>query len=418
MSRALRLVAIAFACAFVLHLLQTILLQVVPYDTTTYDVLVGALRVAFVVADLLLAGAFVELARRGPHHRPLALAIAVFAVANLVTSLVQPSLAEQAFAFALTIATLLLLPSIARAPRGLWLAVAAGVASVLGPVLRLASSGESAVALAWARWIVELVRLGALGALALGTRPPVDAAAPAAGPYRSAADGAPAATVALPEETRQKAAAGLSRYRTGYVGRIAATIVTTGLVFVLELARERDMPVLLLLAPIASLVATSFMFRGLLALRSYASASVACFFLLVGMCCDGVMLLYGVVMLVERSRSSAFRRISEGWALSWFLVAFTGAIALVLAVVAVARLGRALDAREVVVASRRVHAALLSSFGFSLAALCTVATEPRREGAALAAGLAIAAAGAAIATVVTHLLQLRGTLSALAKKSA
>jgi hypothetical protein len=99
-------------------------------------------------------------------------------------------------------------------------------------------------------------------------------------------------------------------------------------------------------------------------------------------------------------------------AFEWFLVAFDGAIALVVVAVMLVRVGRALDAPNVVISSRRVQALVVCTFVFGAAIFLLVAQSSRSP--STASGLAMTAAFgvAAIATLVAHLVLLRDAVHA------
>jgi hypothetical protein len=305
-------------------------------------------------------------------------------------------------------------------PRRVKILVGIGfVAIVAWPIVRFfPQQGSDQVVVAWVRWSVDVLRLGALAGLALVLRSPaIPSAAAERGPYRAAGEGAPAPAPSFSEDARARAASGLTMYAWGFVARTAASFASLLLLVVLEVFRARDVPFLALVGPIASFGTAIWMIVGLGRAGPLRPAGAARIVLGIGALLDALVIVFGATTLVSDVRpTQAWRHIGDALSLEWPLVAIDGAIALVLVTVALARAGRILDVRRVVVLARSVQSLVLAAGSFLVAAFFVLAfVERHRDNLALSTALFFGGVtlGSILAVAVVHVLLLRAAIRAV-----
>jgi hypothetical protein len=380
----------AFASLALLTVLQTVLLQIIPYDSPALGTVSTVLRVLTLVVDAALFVSFVAFARRARPHAGLfaiAAALTAYGIVGELAWLAAKVLGNGAFTLRATgaamgaaepvlslgaallfvLALSALSKDASKREEILLVAVAASVAfSLVFKAYRAVDHTAASLPMAWLSWAVDVARPAAIGFVALGRARALallastSAGVATAGPYRAAAEGAPKPepTELLDDATERRvreAARGLSAYRSVFLLRIVATVVT--LPFLLISASDSGPRVAALAAAVmtsTSLVTALLMARGL---RRFASlprasharpASVAALVavLLVAVA-DVATLLYGAYTFTSPSHRM-LRRFADAGALETLLAILLLGVAMIFLASAVRRAAETIDAGELV----------------------------------------------------------------------
>jgi hypothetical protein len=316
--------------------------------------------------------------------------------------------------------------------------VAISAALSLGfKLVRLLDSGARSLPAAWTSWLVEVTRPALVALLALSllramARTPAADARPE-GPYRAAGEGAPAATRkevldAAGIASLGSVARGLGSYRTTFLVRMGASVVTTFLVFLVGITVHTDSGMLLMAAmPFAS-VATAVLLalalfkllalpRGVRARGVTIGAIIA---LALASLIDAGTLLVAFSALYGPSSYRAKREFMESMVIAWPLVAMAGGVSLLFVASALRRLGERLGDDRVVGRARWVQGLAIGAGAAQLGALLAamVMNGSRHDsssaaGGVVVLGLVLAALGATIAVVIQHVRLLGAARSAV-----
>jgi hypothetical protein len=454
-SRATRLVVAAFSTNVALLILQTIVFQVLPWDSSAFGAVSVAFRIGFLASDALVLSAFLPLGRARPDLAGLVgpgAALAAFPVAagavGLLAKIVGSdaaalrsmenvaSAAEPTMSLAVALLMVLVLGAIESRRRTAFTAVvvASAVMSLAFRGEHLVDEGARSLVTAWTLWFGEVSRNAALAGFALlagrsfSSSAMTQARSP--NPYRAAgereAHEIPPAPAPDAETARsmQSAADGLTIHAPVFVARIFVTLGAS--VLTILFAGGRDQALVLFLVPMASLVSAALLVFGIVKLaalpraagaRSGAIGALVSLGLIV--VADGGTLLYGLIMLASSSyRSARFARYLEPLVLvDWVSAAlFLGASMLCLAS-ALRGVAERLDAPSLVSRARWGQGMIVATGAVQLGFLFAMAAYegarwhyPRSAAGGFVVGaLGLTAFVSTIAVVVLHpLLVARG----------
>jgi hypothetical protein len=387
----MRLAGVAFASLALLTVLQTVLLQIIPYDSPALGIVSAVLRVLSLVVDAALLVAFVAFARRARPHAGLFATGAALTACGVVgelawlasnvlvggASTLRATGAAMAAAepvLSLGAALLFVLGLGAQSKDAskreeiLLVAVVVSIAfSLVFKVYREVDHTAASLSMAWMSWALDVARPAAIAfvalrrARALALLASTTASVATAGPYRAAGDGAPKPipTEHLDEATERRireAARGLSAYRSVLLLRITATVVT--LPFLLVSAADSGPRVAALAAAVmssTSLLTALLMARGLQRFASLPRAShartpaiAALVAVTLVAVADVATLLYGAYAFTSPSHRAIRRFADAGAAESLLAIMLLGVGALFLAS-AVRRVGETIGAEDLVV---------------------------------------------------------------------
>lgn len=446
----LRLVVAAFAANAALLVLQTLVFQLLPWDSSASRTLSVVFRVAFSVADVAALAAFVSLHRAEPLLRgfvSIAAVLAAFTVVSDLAGLGARALGSDAVAlraveqtmgaaepFASLGASVLLvlaLRAVESRPRGAFTAVVVvSVVMSLGfRLVRVVDSGARSLPAAWISWLGEIARPVAIAALAFGIMRGLATAGAAArdavSPYRAQGEGptAPPVLGVSSAETASSLSAGakaLSLYRLAFAARIGSTIIGAMVLAGGSAMRGGGEAAVLVisLAPLMSLatgilIAVSLVM--LLALPRTSGARGATIGALCAICsttlADAGALLFALATLFDGSPHRAYRESTELFLLEWPFVAFFAGVSLLLVATAIGRTAEKLDAPLLTARARWIQglaiACGVAQIGFVLAMIAYESTRwdyPRPlAGGVVCFVLAIAALASMIAVVALQL---------------
>ncbi|MBS2018225.1 MAG: hypothetical protein JST00_35470 [Deltaproteobacteria bacterium] len=453
--RAIGLVAIAYAAITALVVLQTAVLRAIPYDSSSFGVLVTSFRIAFFAADLVLFTACIALAKRHAPAKPFASAAVATSAISVLAGVVGLSArsfgahrAFDSFAVAagaaeswIAVGTSVLVLLSLRAALGassreevptpravLGATVAFFVAAALWAALsvaRMTSRELHSVTFAWLVWGVEIAKVGALascGVFALRAQPTKAAKDDAAtAPYRGresareggASEEADAESVALrpPDpatlEPLQRALGGVNLYRIGFWSRLAVAVVLT----VVSVIAASGLWLVLVLVPAGGAATALVMLLGLRrqmvlpSLRSGRRLALAMAPLGLAGLVDGLTALAilgaGVSMSGWRAQDTA----TWLWAMAYPTSALLAWLSIALLAGATAHAGRTLGRDVLVRRAQSVQALAVVVVTLAPAILVAAGSASRGDGAVFVAlGLSLVLIVATIAFFVVQLL--------------
>lgn len=456
---------VAFAASALLLVLQTVVFQLLPWDSSASAKVAVALRVGFVLADVTVLVSLVTLARAEPRSRgflAVGALLAAFAVLSGLLGLAASALgsdarilhalgratsgAEPVVSIATTLLATLALGALAHAhgsrataqANHMTIAVVVSVALSLGfKVVRLVGSGPRSLPTAWASWGIEVARPALVALLALSVARAIGRAAEVVavpvGPYRAAGEGAPSAPTKEPLDAATVAslgrvADGLSTYRSAFLIRGGAAVATTLLGLVAATMRHNDSGAILMSAiPLASLATAVLLARGLfklLALPRGVRARGVTFGAIVALglaaLVDAATLLAALAALFSASSYRAARDMSEAVMVGWPVVALAGGASLLFVASALRRVGEKLGDDRVVARARWVQGLAIGAGAAQIGALYAgLSLSAARydsssdAGGLVVAALALASLGAMVAVVVLHVLLVSAARSAV-----
>jgi hypothetical protein len=452
-----RVVLAAFAATALLIVLQTLIFQLLPWDSRASAAVSLGLRVGFLLADVAVVVSLVMLARAEPTARGLpaiGAALAAFAVVSDLAGLAAKLFGSEARALrevtlattgaepiasmgAALLATLALgaladphgWKAMARV-RGVTIAVVPSVVlSLVFRFSRLALTTPRSVPAAWASWLVEVFRPVLIALLALSLLRALARAAKVdvrpEGPYRAAAEGASPAVAREPLDAAfiaslRTVARGLSSYRVIFMARIGAGVVTTLVMLAVStMVRSGGPAVALTLLPLASMltgVLLALSLRKLLALpRGVGARGVAIGALLaivVAVLLDTGALVLSVSAIASASWYRARRDVIDCVFATWPVVALAGGVSILFVASATRRLGDRLQDARVVGRARWVQGIAIAAGATQIGTvLATLSASSATYGSTLSPAaflvlglLVITALGTTVAAVVLHML--------------
>lgn len=451
----LGILTVAFAASALLVVLQTVVFQLLPYDSPLTGTVAVALRAGFLAADLAaLVGLLALRPRLGPAHAlglmgaalalggviSGAIGLAVSAMgssAATLASLGRPlSSAEPMWSLGVTLLASLAIASIARLParpqvRRLVAAIGVLVALAIAfRIGRLAVPGPRSLGMAWTSWSLEVVRPALVGWLAFltarGAGKQAAAQAEPEGPYRVAGQGAPAVAPAASGPAAAaafgKAARALGFYQTIFAIRLAAGIFLPIAMLmasaILRGSAFAPLAVLLLVGIGVSGLGTISAFR-LLALPRAAEARGlvigAALAMGLAMLVDALIGLYGIYSLFAGGRYARDQSVASALSVGWPICVLLGGVALGLVASALARVGELLAGERLVARARWTQALAIFSGALQTGSVLAVlgATSGRSAssstpGSILLFGMVLLTAGVSLATLIVHLITIGG----------
>ncbi len=456
-ATALRALAFAFGASALLVVLQTLVFQLLPYDSSATERVSLALGVGFWLADVALLVAFVALRRADSARRGLATigaALAALSVSSGLAGLAAGAFASKATTLHALARTFGAAEGVLSMGSALLATLAVGALARSGGVkessrpsivtivvslsvalsltlhgARLGASGPWSLVLAWTSWSVAVTRLALVAWLArwaarLLTRAPTRAPA-REGPYRATLEGlaAPARSEPLDAATTQSlraAASALSFYRAAIVARVAATVATTSLAVLLIMgSAQGDAAVLLIgMMPLASFATGVLVAIGLFKLlalarevraRGAAIGAIVAIGLAILLDSGFAVLLFKEPLGVYRHRAAYELAGTAG--LGWPLVALASGVSLLLAARALGRVGATLRSDGVVARACWVEACGIGAGTLTLAIVAaafavqaSLHSSYGPPGLLVVLFLSLAAVAATLTTVVVHVL--------------
>ena len=451
---ALRIFVAAFATNAALLVLQTVIFQLLPWDSSAFGKVSVTIRVGFCAADVALLVAFVKLvgdARfrglgvMGALHASFAIvasciglaASAMGSDAHALRSLDDALGGAEPFASlgAALLALLALGAASATRRPAFAIAVWTSAAVSLGfRIARVASPGARSLSSAWLSWTNEVARPLVLLAFALlllralKTAPanaPIEAEK---GPYRVAGVGAarepmPDAPDATAAAQLRSAAGGATLYSAIILARLATAFVSTIIVVFTVLARNSsssDGLIVLAIVPLFGIVTAIAMVAALARLSALPRASGARGLLYAAIVAVSVVILADVSVLIEvattKPASSFYgstRSLSEMLVFEWPLTMFFWGVALLFVGTALGRVGEKLMAPAIVARARWVQGFVIASgaaqLGFLFANLGLLQSSRwdysrSPAGGFACAGIALFAVGVTVVVIVLQVL--------------
>jgi hypothetical protein len=452
----LRILTVAFAASSLLVVLQTVVFQLLAYDSPAIGKVSVALRVAFLLADGLALvglltlrpparlGALLALGAVGSGVLGLAVS-AMGSSARTLASLAAPlSQAEPMWSLGVALLAALGIASLVSPDRPQVRAHALRLVGVVGLLVgiaiafrvgRLASPGQRSVGMAWTSWTFEVVRPALLAALAIvvarGRAADKAGAGPAESPYRAAGEGPPLATKdpVGPEAAGalRQAAGALRFYQIAFLLRLCVAVLTPVLAMLLSAMFRHDAMLPMAMLPLASLASGALVAvahlrllalprsaraRGLVVGAVVASA--------LGLLVDVAAGLYGIYGRLAGGRYTGDQNLVFGISVGWPIVALLSGVALVLVASALGRVGETVSSELTTERARRTRALAIFTGAVQCgAALALIGSSAARhsgstnEGGFVIVAMVVAGVGLAIALPIVHLLLVAHARAAL-----
>ncbi len=454
----LRILIVAFAASALCLVLQTVIYQLLPYDSSAIGKVSVALRVGFLLADVAALIGLVALGWRWAPSRAFAslggllalggvvsgavglAASAIGSSAQLLGSLATPlSSAEPMWSLGVTLLASLGIASLApesdvnappaRLVRRIVTAIGALVAlAIMFRIGRLAVPGQRSLVTAWTSWGLEVVRPALVAWLALVVvRGAGEAGASSTGPdgpYRAAGEGAPV-TAAVPAgaaatEALRQAGRALGFYQVTFAVRLAAGFLTPlAAVFVSAIIRgDSSAPVAVLvvlgigaggLGTIAAIrllaLPRGAQTRGLVIGAAVASGLAILIDLAIG--------LYGLWGRLSGSRYIGDQNVVFGLSVGWPIAMLLGGVSLIFVAGALGRVGRLLTVEPLVARARLTQGLAIFTGALQTGSVLAIIgatsgryTSSSTPGSVLLFLMVLGAIGVTVATPIVHLVLL------------